>query len=139
MRIANKKYTGLNVQFPISQLIVSRRKTVETRTYPLPKKYLNIPLALIETPGRSARFRSRIIGLVVFSECIRYRNAKHFYSDFLKHRVSSVSPWRWTAAKPKWGWVISKVQHIDPPVIFTRKKGIIYTRNVSVDLSGRRA
>ena len=29
-----KSYVGINIQFPISQLIVDGKKTIETRTYP---------------------------------------------------------------------------------------------------------
>ena len=35
-----KRYTALNVQYPISQDILSGEKTIETRTYVIPEKYL---------------------------------------------------------------------------------------------------
>ena len=43
----NLVLNGINIQFPISQLILSGDKTVETRTYPIPERYLGVDLALI--------------------------------------------------------------------------------------------
>jgi len=66
-----KKLTGINIQFPISRLILSGEKTVETRTYPIPEHYINQELAIIETPGRDGDFKARIVGTIIFSGCFR--------------------------------------------------------------------
>ena len=52
--------TGLNVQAPWTGLLISGEKSVETRSYPLPKKYVGEKLALVETPGKSGSFKRRI-------------------------------------------------------------------------------
>lgn len=47
---------GINIQFPISQLIVDGSKTIETRTYPIPDHYIGKEMILIETPGKIKSF-----------------------------------------------------------------------------------
>lgn len=130
--MAKKSYTGLNIQYPITQLILSGEKIVETRTYPLPNKYLNTDLLIIETPGKNRNFKSRIIGIVQFSENIKYKSLKDFRSDFSRHRVSSGSKWDWKDEKPKWGWKISKLKILDKRTTFSKTKGIVFTKNITL-------
>jgi hypothetical protein len=53
--------TGINIQAPWSQLLINGQKCVETRSYPLPKNYEGVPLALVETPGKYGQYKSLII------------------------------------------------------------------------------
>ncbi len=122
--------SAINIQFPISQLILSGEKIVETRTYPLPKNYEGKELFIIETPGKSGNFEARIVGKIVFSGCFPYANSKTFYADYERHKVDRSSPWKWKDSSPKWGWLIAHVEPFKAPKRAPKKKGIVFTRNV---------
>jgi hypothetical protein len=123
------KYCGVNIQYPISESIVLGKKTIETRTYPLPNKYLNTEMLLVETPGATGNFRARIVAIIKFTACIAYANKHQFYKDVSKHLVSPDSVWAWTD-KPKFGWKVELVRAIDPPKIVRKRKGIVFTTNL---------
>jgi hypothetical protein len=127
-----KKLTGINIQFPISRLILSGKKTVETRTYPIPEHYIGRELALIETPGRNGDFEARIIGTIIFSGCFAYQNKTRFYADAERHHVSADSPWRWNDEKPKWGWEIIKMTRLEKPIPAPKRRGIVYTKDIEL-------
>lgn len=86
-------------------------------------------MALIETPGPTRDFKSRVIGFVTFSRCFRYKNKKDFYKDYPRHKVDPKSPWAWSDEKPKWGWEVSRVEPISPPRNLRKRPGIIYTKS----------
>src|SRR3989338_7516120 len=110
MNTRTREYAGLNIQFPISRMILSGQKTIETRTYPIPPAYLGKELVIIETPGKLGRFKARMIGLVTFGESFQYRSKSAFYRDTPKHCVTPDSIWAWNASKGKWGWPILRVE-----------------------------
>ena len=124
-------YTGINIQWPISEEITSGRKTIETRTYAIPEKYLNQELLMIETPGKSKSFKSRIVAIVKFTSCKKYNNKTEFYNDNMRHLVDKNSPWAWND-KPKYGWEIKIIKIFSPPIIFSGRKGIVYTNNIKI-------
>lgn len=126
------KYTGINIQYPISELILSGKKTIETRTYQIPEKYLNKEMILIETPGKEGNFKSRITAIIKFTECFQYQNKKDFYSDTSSHCVTPDSKWAWKDGK-KWAWKIVLLKKISPPIIYSKRKGIIFTKNISIN------
>ena len=122
---------GVHIQWPWSQLILSGKKTVETRSYPLPKKYLGKALAVIETPGpRGAKAgveKSRIIGIVCFSESFQYRTKEEWVRDRKRHLVEQNDPqFAFSHIKQKWGWVVSKVELIENPVAPPKRRGIVF-------------
>jgi len=123
---------GVNIQWPISQEILSGSKTVETRTYRLPIKYENTELAIIETPGPQADFKARIVGTIIFEGSFQYQNKKDFYADFANHRVDRNSPWAWKTDKPKWGWKIKSILKFDNPVTFKGTKGIVFSKSCKI-------
>ena len=127
----SKKYTGINIQYPISQLILNGEKTVETRTYPIPEKYIEQDMLLIETPGKSGRFKSRIIGVIKFTNCFQYKSKKEFYLQQNKHCVSKESVWAWESGD-KWGWNVEIIKKVSPPIEYTKKKGIKFTLNIEI-------
>jgi hypothetical protein len=129
--MSKKSYTGINIQAPISQLILNGKKTVETRTYPIPGKYLNQEMLLIETPGKSGGFKARIIGIIKFTNCFQYGNKKEFYSQANKHCVTSDSIWAWAEGE-KWGWDVEVIKRIDPVLDAPKIKGIKYTLNIQI-------
>lgn len=126
-----KTYTGINIQYPISQLILSGEKTIETRTYPIPEKYVGQEMLMIETPGKTGRFKARIVAIIRFENCFQYKNSKDFYKDVKRHCVTPDSPWAWKDEKPKWGWKISFKKEIKL-LILNKRKGIIYTQNIQI-------
>lgn len=126
-----RRFTGLNVQYPISELILSGKKTIETRTYPIPKKYLNRDLLLIETPGKSGKFKSRAVAIIRFSRCFQYQSSKDFYLDRSRHFVSPESPWAWLDKNPKWGWEIDGLRLIAPKTV-TKRLGIKFTLDLTI-------
>lgn len=124
-------FTGINIQFPISQLILSGEKIIETRTYQLPTKFENVELLIIETPGKTGKFKSRIVGTIVFSSSFQYKSKKDFYNDISKHFVDQKSEWAWKD-KEKWGWVIDKVSVFENPRPLLKRPGIVYTKDISL-------
>jgi len=122
-------YTAINIQYPISEKILEGEKVIETRRYPLPDKYLNQALLLMETPGKTKKFKSRIIGIIKFTECFQYQSKKQFYADVDKHCVTKDSIWAWQEGD-KWGWRVEVIQKISPPITYKGNKGIIFTNNI---------
>lgn len=125
-------YPGINIQYPISQLILSGLKTIETRTYPIPEIYTGVDLLLIETPGASGNFSARIVGKIRFDRSFKYRSSEHFYADKNKHYVDENSPWKWDDLKGKWGWPILYINTFDESIIAPEKKGIKFTRDIEL-------
>lgn len=118
--------TGLNVQSPWASLLINGQKSVETRSYPLPKKYEGVPLALIETPG-GKKFKSRIIGTITFSHCFKYRDENQWKDDYNRHCVRPDDIYGWNNNKPKYGWVVSNIVKFDNPKDAPKKRGIIFS------------
>lgn len=125
--------TGLNIQTPWSALLMSGSKTVETRSYHLPSKYVGVPLAVIETPGKRGKFKSRIIGTITFSESFRYKDKNEWMNDYHRHRVDeNDDDYGWKYYKSKYGWVVSNVEKFEKPIDPPQKRGIIFTTNFSI-------
>jgi hypothetical protein len=125
--------TGLNVQAPWSNLLINGLKTVETRTYQLPDKYHGEPLALIETPGKKGKFKSRIIGIITFSHSFVYQDKQSWINDYQRHKVEEDDKnYGWNDNKVKYGWVISDVIKFDKPIDPPQKRGIIFTSNCHI-------
>ena len=122
--------TGINIQAPWAYLLINGVKSVETRSYPIPKKYERVELAVIETPGKSRKFKSRIIGTITFSHSFQYKNEDDWKFDYPRHRVDSNSPlYNWNDKKPKYGWVVSNVKVFSQPIDPPKRRGIIFTTN----------
>lgn len=127
-----KTLPAVSIQFPICQLVLTGQKTVETRTYPLPKFYIGKELFLVETPGKLGRFKSRVVGVITFSESFMYASGTQFYEDSKKHHVTKESPWAWKN-KPKWGWKIAQVKQLETFVPIRSRLGIVFTRSLSLN------
>lgn len=120
---------GLNIQAPWSTLLINGQKTVETRSYALPKRLEGVELALIETPGKSAKFKSRIIGTITFSGCVQYLSKEQWESDESRHKVDTNNKLYCWNDKPKFGWIVKSVKKFENPVDPPAKRGIIYARD----------
>ena len=127
--MAKKSYPGINIQWPISELILSGEKTIETRTYPISEKYLNQEMVLIETPRSKGKLKARTRAIIVFEECFQYKNKKEFYEDYECHRVEKGSTWDWKD-KPKWGWKV-KVKTLTEKQMVSQK-GIVFTSSITI-------
>ena len=125
--------TGINIQTPWSELLINEVKSVETRSYPLPEKYVGEEIALIETPGRYGRFKARIIGTITFSHSFKYPDQRAWQDDYNRHCVAVDDPvYNWKDDKPKYGWVVSKVTKFDKPLDIRKRKGIIFTSGIKL-------
>lgn len=125
--------TGINIQVPWSNLLISGVKSVETRSYALPKKYEGVELALIETPGKKGSFKSRIIGTITFSHSFQYPDEMSWKDDYNRHKVEENNQdYGWKTNKPKYGWVVSNIKKFNEPVDSPAKKGIIFTTGCRV-------
>jgi len=127
-----RTYSGINIQYPISRLIYSGQKTVETRTYPLPSKYIGQEILLIETPGKSREFSARIVAIIKFHQSFPYASESAFYRDIKKHKVDKQSPWAWSSNKPKWGWPVTLIKTFKTPIPLRKKKGIVFTIGIEI-------
>jgi hypothetical protein len=131
--------TGLNVQTPWSFLLINGDKSVETRSYPLPKRYEGVELALIETPGKYGRFKSRIIGTITFSHSFQYPDKQVWEADYNRHKVKEDDEfYGWNPDKNKYGWVVSNITKFDQPIPAPKTKGIIFTKNCKVPVDSNR-
>lgn len=130
------KLPGLNVQAPWARLLLDGEKTVETRTYPLPEKYVDKDLWLIETPGPSKAFKARVIGVIRFTGSKRYQSAAEFYRDRGLHLIDpDSSKYAWKTGILKYRWQVGTVRKVKPfAAPFPR--GIVYCRPFA-RLSGR--
>jgi hypothetical protein len=128
---------GINIQWPWSQLIISGKKTIETRAYPLPENKKNIPIALIETPGPRGRQEggiknARIIGVIKFTKCVKYSSLSGWRKDFTKHRVPSDDPdYQLSPGEVRYGWVTKVIKEFSKPKEAPQKKGIVWATNCS--------
>lgn len=125
--------TGINIQYPFSEMLINGDKCVETRSYPLPEKYEGEELALIETPGKSGEFKSRIIGTITFSHSFKYPDINAWKDDYARHLVEIDDiDFGWKEDKEKYGWVVSNIVKFNDPQPAPEKKGIIFTLNCQV-------
>ncbi len=128
----SKVYPGINIQWPWSQFIIEARKTVETRTYPIPPKYLNVEMALIETPGLfvntgQAPSTAQIIGIIKFTKCTKYKSKSHWLKDEKRHLVKiDDAQFGWTNG-PKWAWEVQIIHVFTSPISAPKRKGIVFT------------
>jgi len=124
---------GINIQYPWSSLLVNSHKCVETRSYPIPEKYIGEPLAIIETPVENGAFKARIIGIITFSHSFRYKDYSEWVDYYSRHKVEENDPYfSWNENKQKYGWVVSNVTKFKKPIDPPKRRGIIFTRNCDI-------
>lgn len=126
-----KVLPGVNIQFPISRLILEGEKSVETRTYSLPEKYIGIDMAMIETPGKAGAFKARVVAIIRFGEPFKYASKREFRQDVKRHCVSAGSTWDWSD-KAKWGWPVRVIKRLEKPKPFDGRKGIRFTASLEL-------
>ena len=125
--------TGINIQSPWSHMLINKEKCVETRSYSLPEKYVGEELALIDTPGKSGKFKARVIGVITFSHSFQYANEQEWHRDYNRHLVETDNKiYGWKEDKDKHGWVVSNIIKFDEPQPAPEKKGIVFTNNCQI-------
>jgi len=129
-----KTIPGINIQWPWSGLLLNKKKTIETRKYPISSKYLGRELAIIETPGPLGRMeagikKARIIGTITFESCYQYNDKNHWASERDKHLVQENNKhFYWTEKKKTWAWQVKSVTVFTKPLPPPKKRGIIYAK-----------
>lgn len=128
---------GLNIQWPWSQMILDLAKSIETRSYPLPVKYIGKELAIIETPGALGKKEgissARIVGTVVFIKSFQYETFEQWASDYSKHLVPvDNAQFSFQAGQEKWGWVIGEVKALRIPRPAPAKRGIVFASECQI-------
>lgn len=130
--MSSHKVPGLNVQWPWSKHIVEGKKTIETRTYPIPASYIDVDLALIQTPGPEGKkngiLNAEIVAIIRLKSCFKYKNENTWRKDLNRHLVKpSSKQFNWSKDKEKWGWEIELVKVFDYSIKAPKKKGILFT------------
>lgn len=125
---------GLNVQSPWGELIVSGQKTVETRSYPLPKKHENVAIAIIETPGpKKLVSKARIVGIVIFSHSLKYINVSEWRNDKRRHLIDADHvQFKFDRKKAKYGWIVKSVVKLPTPLVAPKYRGIVFASKCRV-------
>ena len=125
---------GINIQWPWSRLLLSGKKTVETRSYPIPAKYIGQELAIIETPGPLGRKNgeiktARIIGTVTFGASYQYKNLSHWKREAHLHGVSPDDrQYRFKSNSPKWAWPVLTIKQTSQALPPPKPRGIVFAR-----------
>ena len=113
-------------------------KMVETRSYPLPDKFIGKELAIIETPGKFGKrdagiLRARIVGTITFLGSFEYTSRAQWLKDRHRHRVSpDDQSFQWKDNQPKHGWIIQSVIKFEKPMPPPEKRGIIFATKCQV-------
>lgn len=134
MNRKTKVIPGLNIQWPWSQLLLSGQKTIETRGYPIPEKYIGVELAIIETPGPRGKIeggvdKARIVGTITFGESFQYRTKSQWEKDVTRHMVDITDPqFAWGKSKERWGWKVVSTEQFDRVLVAPKKRGIVFAK-----------
>lgn len=134
-----KRFTtaGINIRWPWSELIVSGKKKIETRGYPIPSKFIGKYVAIIETSAPNGNGQStRVVGLVKFSGCYQYNSKKEWMNDQKKHLVKEDNPlFGFRKDTAKWGWEIASAIKLNSAQRPPNKKGIRYAKRCEINFS----
>jgi len=135
----------LEVQRPWSRKLVKGEKTVEVRTYELPKEYIGKTFYILETRSGSGSGSSLpdivdpedddlgglyLIGEVVFKQCKQYKTEAEFNKDFSKHQLEPNSTFAYSADAPCYGWMVKSAREktlADPCPILQRVERSLFT------------
>lgn len=122
---------ALEVQEPWGSMILSKRKTIETRRYPLPPKLLNQRILLLGSPAVAGDSRlsqmgdtvimnpgdtTKIIGWCIFDDVKTYTDRTAFQDEENLHCVSSDSKFAWSDQSPVdriYGWRIKLARPLE--------------------------
>ena len=114
---------ALEVQFPYSRLILNGKKSIETRSYPLPDDLRGTRIFLLESlPGEDGVSRLgdniagsqeglSLVGEIFISKFKEYVSENEWGSDRGEHMVPKESIYEWapTESGRRYGWIIERV------------------------------
>lgn len=112
---------GINInddKTPWTEMILSGKKTIETRNKPTLNSYIGKRVGIIRTGKKK---KATLVGYCTIGEPIKYESAEEFDKDFKKHRVSSDSAFY--NGGIKYGYPLLNVTKTNEKIINTR--GII--------------
>jgi len=119
---------GINIQYPWTDHILEHRKTIETRTYPLPKKHKGKNMWIIETPGSLKTFKARVVGVVNFGYSEEYLTMSEWGWDIERHCCGIHSGYHWDGVSKKFRWLITMARRIERPFLAAdMSRGIVYS------------
>ena len=117
---------GLEMQHPYSEFVLTGKKSIESRAYPLPEALLDTQIEILQSekgqdgvssvPNRATLSKSsqssqssqsplKRIGWVTFAKCHQYTK-EEFEADVEKHLVDPNSGYGWNEKRPMFGWVV---------------------------------
>ena len=122
---------GLNVQEPWATQLACGKKTIETRTYACPQKFLSTPIGLVAT-RRPHGEKAALVGIVRILRCQRYESLAEFRADELKHLITPECEYDWVNRQtPKWGWEVSLLATCITPLPLQGKRGIVWSSAIN--------
>jgi hypothetical protein len=135
--MSKRELPGINIQWPWSELLLSGKKTIETRSYPIPEKFKNVEMAIIETPGPNGKkngiMEARIVGTITFSNSTEYKTKVQWLKDQDKHLVTpDDKQFSFRSDKAKWGWIVKDIRRFDLPKSPPKKRGIVFAKSCKI-------
>lgn len=135
--MSKRNMPGINIQYPWSELLLSGKKKIETRSYPLPKKFVGVEMAIIETPGKLGKKngikKARIIGTIKFADSKQYATKAEWKRDHALHLVNEHDPmYAFNQTKPKFGWIVASVSRLRSPLPPPASRGIVFAKGCRV-------
>ena len=123
---------GLNIQYPWSKFILDGLKTIETRNYECPKKFLNVPILLIETKRINGE-GAKGVGIIVIKSSDKYQSLEAYNQDFHEHMVEENSAYFWNdPSKPKFRWIIDLAVPLLAELEVKKNRGYVWTSPILI-------
>ena len=109
----------IEVQLPWSMVVLQRKKSVETRTYPYPANLIGKRVFILQTQkgatgvsGLPDQIQAddpnlEVVGECVVNECVLYPTRRSWDLDYTRHKVPLDNPYGWSTKKDFFGWVVS--------------------------------
>ena len=139
--------SGININWPFSQLILAGVKTVEVRSYALGYRNVaqpDVEMWLVETPGpfRGSSLAAlgsallgdtvcgsqpqiaHIVGTVTFSTSHKYKHIREFHADEERHRIVRGSRYDWRGCDQRYAWSVSATRRLTETIPQPGPKGV---------------
>ena len=102
------------IKNPWATRILQGIKFIETRTFRLPDRFIDIYLDIQNENGF-------IVGSVKFCKSFKYESEEHFNRDQFAHLVEKDSPFHYTNRSKVHGWLIQDVKPCEPKMAYKFK------------------
>lgn len=128
----NETIIGININddtAPWTDMILSGKKTIETRTNTRLSKYIGKRVGLVKT---SKKGKAVLVGYATVGEPIKYDSPEAFNKDFDKHQVSPDNAF--FNGGIKYGYPLTDVKKCEPKLINTEwKHDLLHTSKILGD------